>query len=361
MLKVIIGLFVFLFYTPTPAQAWGALGHHVICDVTWRTVHSSIRNELLQAANRMGYKTFAHSCTWADRMRKEKSYHWTGSLHYINVSRSAKSVLGSRCERKRSKKPRCVLTAIPYYYQRWLDTSLTRQARDEALLFLAHFVGDIHQPLHVSYADDRGGTQKMLVFGGKLMSLHRLWDTDILHCGTQASWRSLGKQLYRSSRSKQGSKQGDANLSAMPWADESLAITRHLYAHAPQYLPDGYCRQYHPIAMDRLLKAGVRLAALLEQGSSALAYNDNSKGSDSRSSDSRSSDGEGSDDEGRGDKGSDDEGRGDKGRGDKGRGDKGSTDKGRHSGEPDVDEVQSAPNLIRQFSDLWKLILTLRL
>ena len=52
--------------------------------------------------------------------------------------------------------------------------------RTEALKFLIHFVGDIHQPLHVSHARDRGGNDIKVEFFHDRTNLHRMWDSGLI-------------------------------------------------------------------------------------------------------------------------------------------------------------------------------------
>ncbi len=288
-----------LYFFSHAVFAWGPLGHKAICDASWRASQQVIQDELKNAAKRLGYKTFAESCLWPDQVRRQKKYAWSRPLHYMNVSRRNNNLGDDPCNDKHLSKPRCVLSAITYYHKRWLDTSLSREERDEALLLMSHFVADIHQPLHVAYAEDRGGTRKQVVFGGKLMSLHSLWDSDILYCGTRASWRTLGKQLYREQVNYKNS-----SLYSNDWASESFALTRRIYTGANKKLPDKYCEQFHSVAVTRLVLASVRLTGLLNS-------TDNSE------------------------------------------------IERKSSGEGEADEVQFAPNLTSKFSALWKLILTL--
>ncbi len=288
-----------LYLISQAAFAWGPLGHKAICDASWRASPPQVQDKLKGAAKRLGYKTFAESCLWADQVRRQKRYGWSKPLHYMNVSRRQSNLSRDPCNDNDLLKPRCVLSAISYYHKRWLDTSLSRDERDKALLLMSHFIGDIHQPLHVAYADDRGGTRKQVVFNGKLMSLHSLWDSDILYCGTRASWRKLGKQLHRQHKNYKNSSDNSYD-----WAEESFALTRRIYAESGKRLPDDYCRQFHSIAVIRLVLASARLASLLNT-------------TDNREIERKS------------------------------------------GGEGEADEVQFAPNLTSKFSALWKLILTL--
>lgn len=259
-----IGFALFLLLLPIhTANAWGALGHRVTCDLAWRVSSPIIKTQLAAAAKRMGYKTFAESCVWADRIKGQSKYDHLKTLHYMNVEKSATTVVSSSCFKQRA--PRCVATAIDHYLSRLRKIKkLSQRERDEALLFVSHFVADIHQPLHVSYADDRGGTQRNVVFEGKLLSLHRLWDSELLYCqavnGKVVSWRNLGNQLFKR---QLASQYHQANVSVHVWANESLSITRQLYRVVEKRLPDTYCERYYPIATEQLELAGVRLAKLL--------------------------------------------------------------------------------------------------
>ncbi|MGH1485905.1 MAG: S1/P1 nuclease [Cellvibrionaceae bacterium] len=320
LFKVLV--YFVVIYSPFAANvyAWGPLGHLSICDAAWRSSQVEIQKQLSATAKRMGYKTFAESCLWPDKIRKQKRYSWSGPLHYMNLRRGDTVIGSSPCNGStgysEKDRPQCVMSAIAYYQQRWLTPTLSIEERDEALLFMSHFVGDIHQPLHVSYADDRGGTQRQVIFNGKLTSLHRLWDGDILYCGTRASWRTLGKQLYR--QHKQYSLEGRS--SPEDWASESFALTRSVYAGLPKTLSADYCKQFHPVAMTRLALASVRLSTLLNKKlNTELNTTLNAKVLSETPTDSLS----------------------------------------QSAGEAEADEVQSAPNLTSKFSDLWKLILTL--
>lgn len=265
-------LFVITFFSAN-SYSWGGLGHRIVCDIAWRDSSSEVKKILSQTAKRMGYKTFADSCVWADRIRKNASYDFLKPLHYINVPVSSSSVKSSQClvGQKVSQKPRCVITAVDYYATRIRLPSLSQRQRDEALLLMSHFIGDLHQPLHVSYAYDRGGTAKKVIFEGKLLSLHGLWDSTLLYCQPfsadlprSSSWKTIGRYLWN------GGKKPDISVistySIISWADESLAMTKSLYRDTDsQRLPNDYCRQYHPLAVERLRLAGFRLARKLEE------------------------------------------------------------------------------------------------
>ena len=257
-----------LFIISGNALAWGPSGHHIVCDIAWRSLNPALREKMSAVANRMGYRTFAQSCVWADRIRSNPQFYSLNTLHYINVPKAAKSVNRPR-DCPNSKKPDCVLTAISYYQQRWQDSNLNQQQRDQALLLLAHFVGDIHQPMHVSYQFDYGGNRRMIGWkNNRQLSLHRLWDDTIIHCDKKTHWRKRGRQLYAKitplQRQQWQKLTTNQALTIDQWANESLALTRKIYAYLNKsWEPSGYCQQFMSIAQQRLQMAGVRLALLL--------------------------------------------------------------------------------------------------
>ena len=164
----------------------------------------------------------------------------------------------------RAKHRNGVVTAINHYSNQAVNSALSQKVRDQALLLLGHFVADLHQPLHVSYADDLGGNRRHVVFNGKVLSLHRLWDTELLFCqqprGKRMSWRVLGQQWHKTPLT------GGKLLSPTAWANESLTITRKIYSSLEhKVLDDTYCDEFYPIAEQRLRLAGRRLATLLAQ------------------------------------------------------------------------------------------------
>jgi len=268
--------------TANSAYSWGSLGHQVVCDIAWRASSPSVQRELSAASKRMGYKTFADSCTWADKIKSQSRYDDLKPLHYMNLSRHQQSVSSTDCLHARS--PQCVLTAIEHYSHIMNRASVSQTERDKALLLVGHFVADIHQPLHVSYKGDRGGTRKKVNFKGKSSNLHRLWDTQLLYCqkveGKHPTWRRLGESLFsgakniddelESEMTQSEINRNDLTLTVSQWAQESFDITRQIYGELGRssktiYLSDDYCVRYYPVAISRLQQAGKRLSVLLQQ------------------------------------------------------------------------------------------------
>jgi hypothetical protein len=142
-----------------------------------------------------------------------------------------------------------------------------------ALLFLAHFVGDVHQPLHVGFAEDLGGNTinvKWTNANGSTSpsNLHKVWDSDILH---RAGLTSLadGTQLNQEITTAEASAWATFDLKS--WAAESYLVARTKAYAQPDGSPvanndtlgDTYFTAAAPVAREQLKKAGVRLATLI--------------------------------------------------------------------------------------------------
>lgn len=246
-----------------PCLAWGADGHRII-----GTIASSDLTPTAAAAVRdlLGEQTLADACCWADEVRSDSRYEWVKPLHYVNVPVGATSVDLKRDAAGGEQ----VLAAIERYRAVLADAKRPRDERLEALRLLLHFVGDVHQPLHVSYAVDLGGNKLSVRSFGEKSNMHRVWDTDLIRRrlkDTKGGWATMSadlRQAITAERRATWLAQGEP----VQWADESLAVTRRLYAEPPDVasgVDDAYWKKWMPTVQERLQAAGVRLAMVLNK------------------------------------------------------------------------------------------------
>ena len=205
----------------------------------------------------------------------------------MNFPRDTESVTHTNCAEARH----CVFSAIRKELGT-LQQGGDDGARLASIKYLGHWIGDLHQPLHVSFADDRGGND-INATGHCRGNLHSVWDGCIIKL------RLLGKptaeKIIRFAREARKSitDQTRAELIASDvrqWADESFQlataphtaycqrmgrecafnaaaqqITRPENAHKSVTVDEAYLRKHDPITRDRLLRAGIRLAFVLNQ------------------------------------------------------------------------------------------------
>ncbi|HET7132940.1 MAG TPA: S1/P1 nuclease, partial [Gammaproteobacteria bacterium] len=155
-----------------------------------------------------------------------------------------------------------VLEAIARFRIELADRALPAGERLDALRFLVHFVVDVHQPLHVGRADDRGGNGVDVRYAGTVVNLHRFWDTDVIWLRGLSPRRYARMLAPRIDAAAAGGAPRD-------WAAESLALRSTVYdfpagrGARPVALDAKYIGRAQRVIEERLVRAGGRLAATL--------------------------------------------------------------------------------------------------
>jgi len=141
----------------------------------------------------------AEACNWPDVIRETDDGEWSGPLHYINIPRGDEVYTQSRdCPEQEHSQGRpsqyCATEAIKYYAAELVNPQASKMQRRQSFAWLCHLVGDLHQPMHAGFADDRGGNDVEVVFGDRQMNLHHFWDSALIN-QQAGSWQYLVGQL----------------------------------------------------------------------------------------------------------------------------------------------------------------------
>jgi hypothetical protein len=197
---------------------------------------------------------------WADEHRREMPQ--TSPWHYVNIEVYDSTYVPSRdC-----KNDDCLIVQITRQAAILGNRSLPDSTRGTALKWVVHLVGDVHQPLHAGDRNDQGGNSIKLTFDANPTNLHSLWDSRLL-----LSWGESDEQIEQNIMNELSHRPDVAAISggtAVQWAMESHDIARDMvYRDLPQSLviDQHYADSARPIIQERLLRAGVRLGALLER------------------------------------------------------------------------------------------------
>ncbi|MEO1534378.1 MAG: S1/P1 nuclease [Planctomycetota bacterium] len=255
----------------TPAAAlWGREGHAIIADLAWRELSPETQSAitaLLEGAEHG--TTIQETASWADAVRPLDGYSWSGPLHYVNMPVGASSYEHARdCP-----DVGCVVSAVQRFRDEVRDTSLPIETRREALMFLVHFVGDMHQPLHGGRGEDRGGNDIDVVFFGRETNLHRIWDFSILEAHDASPWPVKSERLHAAITDNDriawlaDFHDEDMIATSGRWAYESHMLAEE-YAYGLVENGDALSVNYVDATVGvselRLMQGGVRLAAVLE-------------------------------------------------------------------------------------------------
>ncbi|MBN7819060.1 S1/P1 nuclease [Bowmanella yangjiangensis] len=238
------------------ALAWGEKGHRTVALLAYAQLSQATQQKVDALLKHKGFKDIGEASVWADKIREQKlpAYAHTGPWHYVNLPRDAEVFEMSRdCARP------CIVSVLKEMQAQLQNGDKDKQA--EALAFVVHLVGDIHQPMHVSFADDKGGNTTKVKVKGDEVSLHYYWDGLVLK-GLPRS-EQLAASLMEGSDDVQRSQWQSAPLSQ--WIAESFNLTRQVYANQSNVVDAGRQQRDQALAIKRLQVAGARLASLLEQ------------------------------------------------------------------------------------------------
>ncbi len=185
----------------------------------------------------------------------------TGSWHYINLPLGLNYTDFQKQVEGMSEAN--VYSALLQQEQIVTDKSTTREQKIVALKFIVHFVGDLHQPMHVSRAEDKVGNTIQLNYNGQGTNLHSVWDSKLIeHEG--GDYQQFAAKYDKASPAEIKQWQSDP---VIKWIWESYTITSKLYAEVDamksRSIDDSYYTAHIGIIHERLEQAGVRLAGVL--------------------------------------------------------------------------------------------------
>ncbi len=241
---------------PVPARAFGPSGHRIVGYVADRYLCPQTRAALKPLLSGL---TLAEAGTWPDKIRQLPEWQHTRPWHYLNVSDHgsvARAAAGNADN---------VLAALARFEHELRDTSLDDHRRGLALRFFAHFVADIHQPLHVGREGDRGGNRIAVRVGKRQTNLHAVWDADLLQIAGDFGPREWARRQPIPGTAEVLRQQ---RANPLDWARESQALRPRVYAfdragEEPFSLPAAYVDAARVLAEERLKIAGIRLAGRL--------------------------------------------------------------------------------------------------
>jgi hypothetical protein len=252
-----LATFVLSIAVAAPLAAWGPVGHRVVAAVAEAQLSSPAKAKL-KTIN--GNAQLVPLATTADAIRNDRPE--TKEWHFVDIPVAEETYDAARdC-----KDDDCVVARIEEFRGVLADGGASKAKRKEALMFLVHFVGDVHQPMHSSDNNDRGGNDVKLKFGGKNSNLHSIWDSGIIQ-NTAGTESKLVKRIKQRIADGDDDAAGDAEA----WANETHGLGQDAYKQVVKGLGgDGKISNDElktdgKVVEDQLLRAGVRLAKLINE------------------------------------------------------------------------------------------------
>ncbi|KAF2253712.1 hypothetical protein BU26DRAFT_228778 [Trematosphaeria pertusa] len=264
------------------ASAWGTLGHDTVAFIAQSFISPATVTYTQTLLNSTSSSYLASIATWADSYRYTAEGAFSAPLHYIDALDNPPTSCDVDFDRDCPEEG-CIVSAIANYTARMKDEALGVDERQKALKWVVHFLGDIHQPLHVENLAVGGNTINV-TFDGAATNLHHIWDSNMAEkliggysLDDARAWAAdlvadikSGKYANASVSWLDGIKPNDSIASAMHWASDANAYV------CSTVLPDGqesvegkeldgaYYDSAIPVIQMQIAKAGYRLAAWLD-------------------------------------------------------------------------------------------------
>jgi len=238
--------------------SWGVTGHRAVGKIAADHLSPKARAAVQEL---LGNSTLSDVSTWPDEILRQPEYRHTAPWHYLNLPLGLsyadfeKKVVDMKEEN--------VYSALVKEEGVLGNKETTREEKTEALKFVVHFVGDLHQPMHISRAEDKGGNTIQLNYEGKGTNLHSVWDTRLIeHEGL--TYEQLAEKYGQAGAAQIRQWQSDP---VIKWIWESYQISTKLYAEIDamkdRTIDDSYYQAHIGIIHERIEQAGIRLAGVL--------------------------------------------------------------------------------------------------
>jgi hypothetical protein len=266
-----------------PALAWGDDGHKVAALIAYKHLTPAAKAKvdaiLAGDTDTLTGTDVASRATWADKWRT--SHRDTAAWHFSDVELSSGDLnaacfsfpsLPAGTPASQGTKDDCAANKISQFEAELKDPTTSDDERRFALKFLLHFVGDLHQPLHSSDSDDRGGNC-VLITGGSHANLHSYWDTTVVKTlGSSPSDIATKLDAKITKKNVKDWSAGDPKA----WTTEAFGLAKTVAYKLPMHgtcaakpapitLSAAYKKKAASTATTQLQRAGIRLAYELNQ------------------------------------------------------------------------------------------------
>ncbi len=278
IVKMKIGAVLLLCYVSPLTSAWGTLGHETVAWIAQSYVSSTTASAIKGILDTKQSDYMANVSTWADSYRYTSAGMWSAPLHFIDANDNPPSSCSMDYNRDCGDSG-CSISAIVNHTSILLDSDSSDSLKYDAMKFLIHIIGDLHQPLH-DEALEVGGNDINVTYDGDDTNLHHIWDTEIVEqLADGASAEEFAKNMTASIKAGaygwdvaswlDGTVLNDTKATALIWASEansyvcSDVLSAGVDAVEQGDLSGSYYAAHFDVARTQITRAGYRLGAWL--------------------------------------------------------------------------------------------------
>lgn len=249
-----ISLSMILFLVHFNSYAWGPHGHRMVGGVAEKYLSNKAKRKLRKF---LGDTDLAKFSLWADEIKSDPQWKHASPWHYVNIAD------GKTYENSPKSPAGDIYTAMEEM-EEILKGKKSSLSKAEAIKFLVHLIGDLHQPLHHGRAEDRGGNTIILSWFDESSNLHRVWDSDMIE-SQGLSYSEYMRWLPKPTKEELRKwKEGGPK----EWGEETRQQRDKAYSlpnERKKYWEYSYMYEHKPFYELQLAKAGYRLAVLFNR------------------------------------------------------------------------------------------------
>lgn len=246
--------FSFITLIASVCFGWGQKGHDIVAYIAEQHLTDATKDSIDNLLD--GY-SMVYWANWLDNASHTPEYEYTKTWHYKNIDAN------KTFENAPNIKEGNIVDALYEQISILEDSTKTREDKQLAIKMVIHFLGDIHQPLHMGHASDKGGNWWNIKFFKNGTNLHSIWDSRVLSTAHSWSHTEWQREIDRLPESQQISLLKDGNPTV--WGKETYEICKEIYENTPEGInvEYDYIADWTPTIEMQLLKGGLRLADVL--------------------------------------------------------------------------------------------------
>ncbi len=251
---ILFTIFTFLVSPLRAVDIWGPTGHRAVGEIAEINLSKKAKRAIEKL---LDGQSLALVSTYADEIRSDGRYDQYAPWHYVNFPFDSTFEAHPRSEQGD------LYGAIHKCISVLEDDSSSKDDKAFFLKLLVHFIGDLHQPLHVGIADDRGGNRFQVQWYDEGTNLHTVWDTKILETyGMSYLELSLNRKDLTAAE-----KEAIQSGTVKDWMYESRGLCLQIYENTEvgENLKYRYMYDYADLVRSQLQKGGLRLAKILNE------------------------------------------------------------------------------------------------
>lgn len=246
--------FALIYPIKATADDWGKTGHRVVGEIAEKYLDHKAKKSITDLLD--GH-SLAFVGNYGDDIKSDRKYDSFSPWHYVNFP------FGAKYETHPKSKSGDIVQGIQTCINVLKDKKSSKKDKTFYLKMLVHFLGDLHQPLHIGIEEDKGGNDFQVRWFRDGTNLHKVWDSKMLDSYNMSYTEVVANADVLSKEQVKEIEKG----SVLDWVYDSRVLAEDIYANTKvgEKLGYDYMYQYMDTVRYQLQKGGIRLASILNE------------------------------------------------------------------------------------------------